>query len=92
MSVSARREMPKVYNRHHRNAPKTAIYIGRGSKWGNPFVIGTHGTRAEVIARYELEILPKLDLEPLRGKDLLCYCAPAPCHGDILLREANKPR
>ena len=29
-----------------------AIYIGRGSKWGNPFVIGKDGTRAEVIEKY----------------------------------------
>jgi hypothetical protein len=28
-----------------------AVYIGRGSKWGNPFVIGRDGTRAEVIAK-----------------------------------------
>lgn len=27
-----------------------AVYIGGPSKWGNPFVIGKHGTRAEVIA------------------------------------------
>ncbi|MEM2159611.1 MAG: DUF4326 domain-containing protein [Candidatus Nitrosotenuis sp.] len=25
----------------------------------------------------------------LRGRDLVCYCAPLECHGDILLAIAN---
>jgi hypothetical protein len=25
----------------------------------------------------------------LRGKDLVCWCAPKPCHGVVLLRLAN---
>ena len=28
------------------------IYIGRPSKWGNPFIIGRDGTRKEVIDKY----------------------------------------
>lgn len=80
----------KVHNKHHGSAPPGSVYIGRGSPWGNPFKIGTHGDRAEVIRRFEVETLPRLDLEPLRGKHLVCFCAPAACHGDILLREANK--
>jgi hypothetical protein len=28
------------------------VYIGRGSKWGNPFVIGPDGDRMEVLAKY----------------------------------------
>jgi Domain of unknown function (DUF4326) len=31
-------------------------------------------------------------LDELRGKDLLCFCAPAACHGDLLLRLANTSR
>lgn len=80
----------KVYNKYGVNVPKNAVYIGRGSPWGNPFKIGPDGSREEVIAKFECETLPTLDLEPLRGKDLVCYCAPLSCHGDILLREANK--
>jgi len=30
----------------------TQIYIGRPSKWDNPFVIGRDGSRKEVIAKY----------------------------------------
>ncbi len=65
------------------------IYIGRPSKWGNPFIIGKDGTREEVIERYRLYIItkPKLiaALPELKGKDLVCWCAPLPCHGDILI-------
>lgn len=70
------------------------VYIGRPSKWGNPFIIGKDGTRAEVIEKYEHYIRKnkKLmeDLWELKGKNLVCFCAPLACHGDILLRLANK--
>lgn len=71
------------------------IYIGRGSKWGNPFKIGVHGSREEVIMKYAEWLLTQpelLDALPeLRGQNLGCYCAPEPCHGDILLELANVP-
>ncbi|MDO9416977.1 DUF4326 domain-containing protein [Pararhizobium sp.] len=76
---------PKVYNKHNRNVPADAVYIGRGSPYGNPFVIGTHGDRDEVCYRFEREILPTLNIEPLRGKSLVCFCAPKRCHGDAIL-------
>jgi hypothetical protein len=80
----------RVHNKHHRTAPADAIYIGRGSPYGNPFIVGVHGTREQVIARFECEVMPKLDLTPLRGKDLVCFCKPKACHGDPLMREANR--
>lgn len=80
---------PQVHNRRESTAPSDAIYIGRGSSWGNPFVIGRHGSRDEVCDRFEKEILPTLDLEPLRGKDLVCWCKPKRCHGDAILRKLN---
>jgi hypothetical protein len=65
------------------------VYIGRPSKWGNPFVIGKDGTREEVIAKYEVWIKtqPQLvnSLSELRGKVLGCWCSPKPCHGDVLV-------
>lgn len=42
--------MCKVLNKHHAGIPAGAVYIGRGSKWGNPFRIGHDGDRATVIA------------------------------------------
>ena len=79
---------PKVYNKRHRTAPRDAVYIGPGSPWGNPFKIGQHGTRAQVIERFRCETLPTLDLRPLKEKSLVCFCAPRPCHGDVLLKAA----
>jgi len=77
-----------VFNKH-KGAPSTAVYIGRGSPWGNPFKIGRDGDRDKVCDRFEQEILPTLDVSMLRGKDLVCFCKPARCHGDAILRKAN---
>lgn len=64
------------------------VYIGRGSPWGNPYRIGVHGSRAEVIAMYEEYIRnnPKLlaRLHELKGKIMGCHCKPKQCHGDVL--------
>jgi hypothetical protein len=65
------------------------IYIGRPSIWGNPYVIGTHGNREEVIEKYREYVLnnPYLmsKLHELKGKTLGCWCSPLPCHGDVLI-------
>ena len=67
---------------------KCDVFIGRPSKWGNPFVIGKDGTREEVIQKYKAYILTKFPKEyivsELKDKKLGCYCYPLPCHGDIL--------
>jgi hypothetical protein len=69
------------------------VFIGRPTKWGNPFIIGRDGSREEVIAKYEdhLRYQPELinALDELRGKTLGCFCAPEPCHGDVLARWAD---
>jgi hypothetical protein len=66
------------------------VYIGRGSKWGNPFVIGKDGTREEVLDKYSAMIMshPTLrqELPELIGKRLGCYCKPLACHGDFLVQ------
>ncbi len=65
------------------------VYIGRGSKWGNPFIIGRDGSRNDVIRKYKDWISRQADLleclDELRGKVLGCYCYPRACHGDILV-------
>ena len=78
-----------VYNLNDLRIPEDAVYIGRGSKWGNPFKIGIHGNRDEVINRYITEVIPLLPVHELRGKSLKCYCKPKRCHGDALLEFAN---
>ena len=71
-----------------------AVYVGRPSIWGNPYVIGKDGTRTEVIKKYRDRLVasPHLmsQLEDLRGKDLICWCSPQACHADVLLWFANR--
>lgn len=70
------------------------IYIGRPSTWGNPYVIGRDGSREEVIRKCRLHVLSRPDLlralPELRGKVLGCWCAPQPCHGDMLACLADR--
>lgn len=84
--------MPKVLNKTKHGIPPGAVYVGRPSKWGNPFVIGPDGTREEVYEKYvryfeDSDLM--WDLHEIRGKDLVCWCAPETCHAEFLLEEAN---
>ncbi len=86
--------MCKVLNRKTDRLHGNAVYVGRPSKFGNPFVIGRDGTRAEVIAKYKQFLLSKPWLveaakKELKGKDLMCWCSPEACHADVLLHIAN---
>ena len=85
--------MPKVLNKHKSITSNQAVYIGRPSKWGNPFVIGKDGSRDEVVKLYENHLInnQKLtnDIHELKDKDLVCFCSPKACHGDVLLKYAN---
>ncbi len=87
--------MPKVHNRHHGTAPPDAVYIGRGTPWGNTFVIGEDGDRDEVCDKYEAKVerTPGMKArirQELKGRDLVCSCKPKRCHGDYLLKVANQ--
>jgi hypothetical protein len=70
------------------------IYIGRPSRWGNPFRIGPDGTREGVIAKYREYIQTRPDLlaavPELKDNVLGCWCKPLPCHGDVLAELADK--
>ena len=84
--------MPQVYNKRAGGWPKDAVYIGRPGPWGNPFTIGKDGDRDQVIQKYRDNLTPELVEKvkrELRGKDLVCWCSPAPCHGDVLIEIAN---
>lgn len=77
--------------------PEGAVYVGRPTKWGNPFKIGPDGDRAECMRRYRDWALDpaQADLRAaaraeLNGKDLLCWCdLDVECHADTLLEIAN---
>lgn len=86
--------MPQVLNKKNVRRAFNGVYVGRPTIWGNPFVIGKDGSREEVIQLFEQHLLnsPRLmaQLPRLKGKDLICWCAPLPCHADVLLRYANE--
>lgn len=82
--------------------PANTVYVGRPTKWGNPYRVGD---------RFMLEILDHssvvyplfdnylyqklfvdktLDIKELQGKNLACWCPlDKPCHADLLLQLAN---
>jgi hypothetical protein len=81
--------------------PPNSVIVDRTSRYGNPHRIGfclvcgvTH-SREDAIAEFRAEIRAKLyeqpdALDPLRGKDLICFCRlDQACHADVLLELAN---
>jgi hypothetical protein len=94
LTTTMEHAMAKVVSRRGGARNPGAIYVGRPSKWGNPFQIGRDGTREEVIAKYERwlnvnPLLKRVIVAELRGRDLECWCSPLPCHADLLLQLAN---
>lgn len=87
--------MSGVYSLRGR-VPDGAMRVDRKSDWGNPFVIGRDGDRQAVIDKHERwladqhHLLRRLD--ELRGRDLLCWCHPLPCHAHLLHRLGNCSR
>lgn len=72
----------------HCNKEQYDVYIGRGSKWGNSFIIGKDGDRKTVIRKYKNKLLKNKillsQLKELKDKTLGCHCKPKECHGDVL--------
>lgn len=80
--------------------PDNAVYIGRAnaklklpnSGWGNPFVLKNESEREAVVETYRQWLDKQVStgaitvekLLTLAGKDLVCFCAPKACHGDVL--------
>lgn len=96
--------MPKRIQRKRTRGwrmPEGAIYVGRPTRFGNPFPFGPgayYKTREESVAAYkrsvelglkEIPIWKEL-LQTLAGHDLTCWCPlDQPCHADVLLELAN---
>src|ERR1051325_8098751 len=77
------------------------IYVGRPSPLGNPFQMRSEADRAAVIRAYERWLREQLHdeqsaasrgirelAERARKQDgcLVCWCAPRPCHADVIKR------
>ena len=77
--------------------PAGAVYVGRPSKWGNPYELDDPAEAVRLYRAHALDLLQqrpnglRAQLEQLRGKTLACWCkAGQPCHADVLLELANK--
>lgn len=76
--------------------PPNTIYVGRPTKWGNPFIVGRDGTAKECVKKFSFYLLENnigvsFIQEELKGKNLACWCPlDQPCHADILLKLANE--
>lgn len=73
---------------------ETCVIVTRGTHWGNPFVMLEEKDRERVCDDFEAYAHWRLTYEPhwldaLKGKHLVCVCAPKRCHADTLLRLAN---
>lgn len=94
----------RVFNRHIHDVPSSAVYVGRGTPYGNPYSstqdVPAHlrtNSREESVSLFEDWLKERIAEDPsfldhLRGKDLVCSCVPKPCHATILLRYANEDR
>ena len=88
------RDVPSGWKKDDQNF----VFIGRPSKWGNPFHLTDFG-RDESILRFTTWFRERLGTEPglwlelreLRGKTLVCFCTPKPCHGDVMTRMMEYP-
>jgi len=81
--------------------PAGAVYVGRPTKWGNPYVVNALQDAAKATDAYRWlltttylhldAIRPAIeDLPELTGRDLACWCPlDQPCHADVLLEIAN---
>jgi hypothetical protein len=97
--------VPEVLNKRRSKIINNSVYVGRPSKWGNPFshkegtLAKFKGTsRNEAIQKHKEWINAFLAKDEdainrlrkeLKGKDLVCWCKPAKCHADYLLELAN---
>jgi len=84
--------MCRVVNRHKEHYD---VYIGRGTKFGNPY---KDMPRAEAIALFRVYFKEQIrngsitlsELRELHGLRLGCSCHPKPCHGDFIVSVVNK--
>jgi hypothetical protein len=75
--------------------PPGSVYVGRPTRYGNPFEVSEHG-REKAVELYRAWLVKqieqgRIDLEPLKGKHLSCWCSlDVACHADVLCELANE--
>lgn len=89
---------PTVYNKRKKGYPAEATLVDRTTPFGNPFRRSDlFPDNYDLVFAYNHWIheprqaeLRGLIRRTLKGRDLLCWCAPEPCHADVILRIANE--
>ena len=84
----------RIYNLRDGKPPNDAVLVDRRTPWGNPFPMDDEADRDFVCDEFEDYAKKRLTrepdwLSPLRGKNLVCWCAPKRCHAETLRRLAN---
>lgn len=93
MNVIHIKQAPHVWNSN-----PDYVYIGRkgyghDGYFGNPVILSEHGYDRELVLReYRAYANIRGHQDPefrrrvkaLKGKTLVCFCAPLKCHGDVL--------
>lgn len=74
----------------NRRASSKGIYIGRGTKYGNPHILTKTADRLMVLAQHMFDLAGdkrrmREVVRELKGKKLVCSCSPLPCHGDAYM-------
>lgn len=97
--------MYKVLNKAWQKPTENTVYVGRPSEWGNPFshLDSTLAEfkvkdRDEAVTKFEEYLIEKMKnpeykaklIRELKGKDLMCWCHPANCHAEVLMKYANE--
>ena len=77
--------------------PENTVYVGRPTKWGNPYPAGRNvRTPNAAVASYIRHLRKHPNLvetarRELQGKNLASWCSlDLPCHADVLLEVANE--
>ena len=78
--------------------PAGAVFVGRPTKWGNPYKVGTPAapTPEAAVALFRDYLARRTEIveearEELKGRSLACWCPLGqPCHADVLLELANQ--
>lgn len=98
--IKRKTTVDNIRNHDCDNLPSYCVLIDRTTIFGNPFKIGPHGNRNDVIKRFAryFERRMKHDIKfrknviNLTGKTLLCWCHPMCCHGDVIVEYLNKEK
>ena len=96
--------MTLVFNLKDPARPRECVRVDRTTIWGNPYTIHARQSRAEVIRLYRIWLWSHFNdpctgdeitlegLAALADRPLACWCAPLPCHADVLVAAARWAR